>query len=121
MVEPLKDAGKGVSGGFRRGRLRSALVVIEVALSLLLLVGAGLLIRSFVALQTVDLGLNPENILVARVPLPRGQYTTAAQKQQFFRTVLDRIHALPGVVVASETTSLPPYGGIGTEIEIPGK
>jgi putative ABC transport system permease protein len=121
MVEPLKDAGKGVSGGFRRGRLRSALVVVEVALSLLLLVGAGLLIRSFVALQTVDLGFNPENILVARVPLPRGQYTTAAEKQRFFRTVLDRIHALPGVVVATETTTLPPYGGIGTDVEIPGK
>ena len=90
MVEPLKDAGKGVSGGFRRGRLRSVLVVVEVALSLVLLVGAGLLMRSFVALQTVDLGLNPENILVARLPLPRGQYTTAAEKQRFFRTLLDR-------------------------------
>ena len=121
MVEPLKDTGKGVSGGFRRGRLRSVLVVVEVALSLVLLVGAGLLMRSFVALQTVDLGLDPENILVARVPLPRGQYTTAAEKQRFFRTLLDRIHALPGVVVATETTTLPPYGGIGTDIEIPGK
>ncbi len=121
MVEPLKDAGKGVSGGFRRGRLRSVLVVVEVALSLLLLVGAGLLIRSFVALRTVDLGFNPENILVARLPMPRGQYTTAAEKQRFFRTLLDRIHALPGVVVATETTTLPPYGGIGTDIEIPGK
>ncbi len=121
MVEPLKDAGKGVSGGFRRGRLRSVLVVAEVALSLLLLVGAGLLMRSFVALQTVDLGLDPENILVARLPLPRGQYTTAAEKQRFFRTLLDRLHALPGVVVATETTTLPPYGGIGTDIEIPGK
>ena len=121
MVEPLKDAGKGVSGGFRRGRLRSVLVVVEVALSLLLLVGAGLLIRSFVSLRTVDLGFNPENILVARVPLPRGQYTTAPEKQRFFRTVLDRIQALPGVVVATETTTLPPYGGIGTDLEIIGK
>lgn len=121
MVEPLKDTGKGVSGGFRRGALRSALVVVEVALSLLLLVGAGLLIRSFIALQTEDLGFNPENVLVARVPLPRGQYTTAAEKQRFFRAVLERIQALPGVVVATETTSLPPYGGIGTDIEIPGK
>jgi putative ABC transport system permease protein len=121
MIEPLKDAGKGVSGGFRRGRLRSALVVVEVALSLLLLVGAGLLIRSFVSLRTVDLGFNPENILVARVPLPRGQYTTAPEKQRFFRTVLDRVQALPGVVVATETTTLPPYGGIGTDLEIIGK
>jgi predicted permease len=79
MVEPLKDAGKGVSGGFRRGRLRSALVVVEVALSLLLLVGAGLLIRSFVSLRTVDLGFNPENILVTAHDAARGQYTTAPE------------------------------------------
>src|SRR5262249_59235720 len=56
IAEPLRDSGKGVSGGFRRGRLRNALVVIEVALSLVLLSGAGLLMRSFVGLQQVDLG-----------------------------------------------------------------
>jgi putative ABC transport system permease protein len=121
MVEPLKDSGKGVSGGFRRGKLRNALVVLEVALSLVLLTGAGLLMRSFIRLQTVDLGLNPDNILVARLPLPRGQYTTAAEKQRFFQSLLARLHALPGVVAATETSTLPPYGGIGSEIEIPGK
>jgi putative ABC transport system permease protein len=121
MVEPLKDSGKGVSGGFRRGKLRNALVVLEVALSLVLLTGAGLLMRSFIRLQTVDLGLNPDNILVARLPLPRGQYTTTAEKQRFFQSLLARLHALPGVVAATETSTLPPYGGIGSEIEIPGK
>jgi putative ABC transport system permease protein len=121
MVEPLKDSGKGVSGGFRSGGLRKALVISEVALSLMLLVGAGLLMRSFVALQRVDLGLNPDNILVARLPLPRGQYDTAAAKHQFFRTLLARVHALPGVVAATETTTLPPYGGITSNIDIPGK
>jgi predicted permease len=121
MVEPLKDGGKGAGGGFRRGRLRRVLVVVEVAVSLLLLVGAGLLIRSFVGLRTVDLGFNPENVLSARIPLPRERYATAAQKHQFFGAVLDRLHALPGVVVATETTTLPPYGGIGTDIEIGGK
>ncbi|OLC50654.1 MAG: hypothetical protein AUH43_04415 [Acidobacteria bacterium 13_1_40CM_65_14] len=121
MVEPLKDSSKGVGGGFRGGRLRNTLVIVEVALSLLLLAGAGLLMRSFVMLQHVDLGLNPDNILVARLPLPRGQYETAAAKHQFFRTLLPRLHALPGVVAATETTTLPPYGGITSEIEIPGK
>jgi len=96
-------------------------VIVEVALSLTLLAGAGLLMRSFLALQNVDLGLNPDNILVARLPLPRGQYDTAAAKQQFFQTLLPRLHALPGVVAATETSTLPPYGGIGTEIAIPGK
>jgi putative ABC transport system permease protein len=121
MVEPLKDSGKGVSGGFRRGWLRNALVVVEVALSLTLLVGAGLLMRSFVRLQTVDLGLNPDNILVARLPLPRGQYTTAADKQRFFQELLRRLHNLPGIGAATATSSLPPYGGIGSEIEVLGK
>ena len=121
VVEPLKDSGKGVSGGFRGRWLRSALVVSEVALSLMLLAGAGLLMRSFARLQNVDLGLNPDNILVARLPLPRGQYTQAADKHRFFRLLLDRLHALPGVVAATESTTLPPYGGFGSEIEIPGK
>jgi predicted permease len=121
MVEPLKDAGKGVSGGFRGGRLRNTLVVVEVALSLVLLVGAGLLMRSFVMLMQVELGLNPDRILVARLPLPRAQYATAGAKQQFFRQLLPRLHALPGVVTATATSSLPPYGGIGTDIDIPGK
>ncbi len=121
LVEPLKDASKGASGGFRRGWLRNALVVFEVALSLVLLSGAGLLMRSFVKLQQVDLGFNPENILFARQPFPRGQYKTAAEKQRFYEQLLPRLRAMPGVVAATETTTLPPYGGIGSEIDIVGK
>ncbi len=121
IVEPLKDSGKGTSAGFRGGKLRSALVIIEVALSLMLLAGAGLLMRSFVALQTVDLGMNPNNVLVARLPLPRGQYTTAAEKQRFFRELLRRLHEVPGIEVATATSTLPPYGGIRSDVEIPGK
>jgi putative ABC transport system permease protein len=121
IVEPLKDSGKGVGSGFRGGRLRNALVVTEIALALVLLAGAGLLMRTFVGLQQVDLGLNPDNILVARLPFPRGTYKTAAEKQRFFQTLLPRLHGLPGVVAATETTTIPPYGGIGTELEIPGK
>jgi putative ABC transport system permease protein len=87
----------------------------------MLLVGAGLLMRSFVALQTVDLGMNPDNVLVARLPLPRGQYTTAGEKQQFFRELLRRLHAMPEIQAATAVSSLPPYGGIQSDIEIPGK
>jgi putative ABC transport system permease protein len=121
VVESLKDSSKGANSGFRRGRLRNALVVVEVALSLVLLVGAGLLMRSFVALQQVDLGLNPDNILVVRLPLPRGQYDTAEAKTRLFRPLLQRLHALPGVVAATETSTLPPYGGITTDMDIPGR
>jgi len=121
IVEPLKDSGKGVSGGFRHGKLRSTLVVVEVALSMVLLVGAGLLMRSFVALQEVDLGLNPDNILVARLPLPKEQYKTVAAKQHFFRELLGRLYATPGVVAAAETSTLPGFGGIPSDVEVPGK
>ncbi len=120
IVEPLKDSGKGVSGGFRRSRLRNTLVVLEVALSLVLLVGAGLLMRTFIALEQTNLGLNPDNILVVRTPLPRLQYSSATAKQHFFRPLLQRLYALPGVVAATETSNLPPYGGISTEMDVPG-
>jgi putative ABC transport system permease protein len=121
IVEPLKDSGKGVSGGFRHGRLRGTLVVIEVALSLILLAGAGLLMRSFVKMQQVELGFDPRNILFSRLPLPPKQYKTVAAKQHFFRQLLPRLQALPGVVAVTEITSPPPFGGINSEIDIPGK
>jgi putative ABC transport system permease protein len=117
----LKDTGKGVNTDFRHGKFRSGLVVWEVMLSIVLLVGAGLMMRSLFALQHVELGLNPVNILVARTPLPKGQYETAEQKKIFFRQVLQRISALPGVIAVTETSSLPPYGGPESEVTIPGK
>ena len=117
----LKDTGKGVNASFRHGKFRSGLVVSEVALSIVLLVGAGLMMRSLLALQHVDLGLNPVNILVARLPLPKGRYDTAAQKKLFFSQVLQRVSALPGVIAATETSSLPPYGGPESDVVIPGK
>jgi putative ABC transport system permease protein len=121
LNDPLRDTGKGVSGGFRHGRLRDAVVVLEVALSLTLLVGAGLLMRSFVALHEVHLGLQPDHIFVVRLPLPADRYKTADQVAGFFRPLLLRLKALPGIVDATETSTLPPYGGIRSDIEIPGK
>lgn len=120
FVEPLKDAGKGVSGGFRKGKLRNTLVVVEVALSLVLLAGAGLLMRSFVGLQTTDLGIRTDHVLVSRLPFPRGQYKTAAEKQRFFRPLMQRLSTLPGVTASAVSTTLPPFGGIGSEIDIVG-
>jgi predicted permease len=121
LNDPLRDSGKGVSGGFGHGRLRDAVVVLEVALSLTLLVGAGLLMRSFVALHEVHLGLQPDHILVARLPLPKDRYKTGPQVASFFRPLLLRLKALPGIVDATETSSLPPYGGIPSDVEVPGK
>jgi putative ABC transport system permease protein len=120
FAEPLKDTGKGVSGGFRKGRLRNTLVVVEVGLSLVLVAGAGLLMRSFVGLQTADLGIRTDHVLVSRLPFPRGQYKTAAEKQRFFRPLMQRLSALPGVTASAVSTSLPPFGGIGGEMDIIG-
>jgi putative ABC transport system permease protein len=121
LNDPLRDSGKGTSSGSRHGRFRDAVVVLEVALSLTLLVAAGLLMRSFVALREVHLGLQPDHILVARLPLPADRYKTADQVAGFFRPLLTRLKALPGVVAVTETSTLPPYGGIPSDIEIPGK
>ena len=121
LNETLRDSTKGAGGGFRHGKLRNAVVVLEVALSLTLLVTAGLLMRSFVALREVRLGLQPDHIFVARLPLPVERYKTSGQIMGFYRPLLDRLKTLPGVVAATETSTLPPYGGIRSDIEIPGK
>src|SRR5436190_3816595 len=103
---PLQDSGKGISGGFRHGRLRDAVVVLEVGLSLTLLVGAGLLMRSFVALREVHLGLRSDHVLVARLPLPVDRYKTAAQVMGFYRPLLHRLTDLTGVVEATDTSTI---------------
>jgi putative ABC transport system permease protein len=119
--EPLRDSGKGTTGGFRRGRLRNAVVVLEVALSLALLVGAGLLMRSFVALREVKLGFDPGHVLVARLPLPEDRYKTAEQMLGFYRPLVARLKAMPGVVEATQTSTLPPFGGIRTDVDVAGR
>jgi putative ABC transport system permease protein len=121
LNEPLRDTGKGLSGGFRHGKLRNSVVVMEVALSLTLLIAAGLLMRSFVALREVHLGFQPDHVMSARLPLPVERYKTANQVAGFYRPLLLRLKALPGVVAVTETSTLPPYGGIPSDIEIPGK
>ncbi len=119
----LIGTGRGSGGGFRHGKLRSGLVIFEVGLSILLLIGAGLMMRTLLALQHVDLGFNPKNILVVRPAFPPGRYDTAVQKQVFFEQALQRIAALPGVIAATEVTTPPAYGysGLGSEVTIPGK
>jgi putative ABC transport system permease protein len=121
LNDSLRDSGKGTTGGSGHANIRNGVIVFEVALSLTLLVGAGLLMRSFAALHDVNLGLRPDHILVARLPLPQQRYKTSAQVAGFFRPLLQRLNALPGVVSATETSTLPPYGGIPSDIEIPGK
>ena len=120
LADPLSDGGKGVNDGSRRVGLRNAVVVLEVALSLTLLASAGLLMKSFVALRQVHLGLRPDHVLVVRLPLPEDRYKTAQQVNGFFRPLLLRVRALPGVVSASETSTLPLYGGLVGTVDASG-
>jgi putative ABC transport system permease protein len=121
LNDPLRDSGKGMIGGFRTGRMRDTVVVMEVVVSLTLLVGAGLLMRSFVALREVHLGLQADHVLQMQLPLPENRYKTAAQVSGFFQALLARVKAVPGVVDATESSALPPFGGEDSKIEISGK
>lgn len=107
LTESLKEGGRGASGGRRRQRTRDLLVVTEIALALALLVGAGLLMRSFRALQQVDPGFNEENVLVVRLTLPESTYPENEQIRLFYRQLLERLSAGPGVRAAGVTQSLP--------------
>jgi predicted permease len=121
LSDPLRDSAKGTSGGFRGRRLRDAVVVLEVALSLTLLIGAGLLMRSFIALRDVHLGLQADHILTAAVQLPADRYATAEQVRAFLQPLLARVKALPGVVHAAASTTGALDGGTASGMEIAGK
>ena len=121
LNDPIRDSGKGAIGGFRTGRMRNTVVIMEVAVSVTLLVGAGLLMRSFVALREMHLGLQADHVLQTQLPLPEDRYKTAAQVSGFFQPLLARVKGLPGVVDATESSALPPYGGMDSKIEISGK
>jgi predicted permease len=121
LGDPLRDSRKGTAGGFRGRRLRDAVVVMEVALSLTLLIGAGLLMRSFVALRDVRLGLQADHILTARVQLPADRYATAEQVTAFLDPLLARIRALPGAVHAAASTTGALDAGAQSGMEIAGQ
>jgi putative ABC transport system permease protein len=109
LNETLKEGGRAGSGG-SRGRLRSMLVVAEIALSLVLLVGAGLMMRSFISLQNVDPGINPKDVLTFKVNLPGAKYRPAETRVAFFQRLLERVRALPSVLSAGSNSSLPLAG-----------
>jgi putative ABC transport system permease protein len=95
--EFLKERGRAESPGARGRRLRAAFAIAEVAVALVLVIGAGLLVRSFVAMNKVDLGFDPRGILAVRVELPRARYSQDAQITAFFNDLASRLRALPGV------------------------
>ena len=121
LNDPLRDMGRGVIGGFRTARLRDAAVVVEVAVSLTLLVGAGLLMHSFLAMRELNLGLQADHVFKTTLLLPPDRYKTAEQVSAFVRPVLERVKAIPGVTDAAESSSVPPNNSRDSKIEISGK
>jgi predicted permease len=117
----LKEGGGRGAVSLRRGRLRSVLVVAEVALSLVLLAGAALLIRTFANLRQVDPGFDPTNVLTFQVAPAGAQYDTTAEMAEFFRRALERIKSSPGVEAAAVTSNLPLGAWLNFTVEIAGQ
>jgi putative ABC transport system permease protein len=112
LNEALKDASKASVSG-HQSNLRRAFVIAEIALSLALLVGAGLMVKSFVRLGRVELGFNPENVLTMRVALPSNRYVEPPRQTAFYQQVVERVRALPGAQAASLISDPPVSGSTG--------
>jgi putative ABC transport system permease protein len=121
LNESLKEGGRGGSEGGARQRVRSFLVVAEVAISLLLLVGAGLLVKSFMNLRQADLGFDPARVLTFRLAIPEARYKENAQIENFYLALVQRIKGLPGVEEAGGTVGLPMNGGIESGVAVEGQ
>jgi putative ABC transport system permease protein len=112
LTDALKEGSRGSAGG--RGLLRESMVAFEVCASLVLLIGAGLLVRSFVRLERTSPGFHSENVLTAFVSLPVAQYREPAQRAAFARSLLERVRSVPGVRSAATIDFLPYNGGPGS-------
>jgi putative ABC transport system permease protein len=112
--ESLNEEGRGGSGSVRQRKVRSALVVIEMALALVLLIGAGLLLRSFQTLTRVDPGFDPQNLMVVNLPLSPQKYGASPKRTALVEQIVERVRMLPGVQGAAITTALPMAGAGAT-------
>jgi predicted permease len=120
LAESLKESGRSSGPGTGRNRLRSALVVSEIALTLVLLVCAGLLIRTVLRLRNVDTGFNVQNVLAMNIGLPGVKYPKPENQIAFYKQITERISALPGVKAAGTTSVLPlsqNFDGRGLRVE----
>ena len=118
LVEVFQDSGRGASASRSARRLSDAMVAAEVALALMLLVGAGLLIRSFAQLTAVDPGYRTSGIVAAHIVLPASRYGPSPAKKQFFDDLVARVRTIPGVGSASAVSALP-MSPLGVQFELP--
>ncbi len=110
LNQSLREDSRSATAGAHRSALRQTLVIAEIALALVLLVGAGLLVRSFASMMQVDLGFRPENVLKLTVALPATQYSDDQRKAAFIERALERVRALPGVEAAAVANVTPLSG-----------
>ena len=120
LAASMREAGRGLAGGSRQAMVRKALVVAEVALSLMLLAGSTVLLRAFLAMQQVDFGVPPGRILTMRVPLPAQRYPDAARRTAFFRELVQNVNAVPGVAAAAVNSGLHPLGNLRAPVDVRG-
>jgi putative ABC transport system permease protein len=122
LQDSLKEGGKNIGGTPGSHRVRSLFVVTQVALALVLLVGAGLLVKSFNRLQSVDPGFDANNLLTMRVTLPFAKYEEDSKRIEFFKKALEQMRAIPGVEAAGAINSAP-FTGLypGTNVEVDGQ
>ncbi|HTV00650.1 MAG TPA: ABC transporter permease [Luteitalea sp.] len=120
LASPLRESGRTVGGNRRQALLRKGLVVGEIALSFMLLMAAGLMIRTFFSLQDVALGFETSRVLTMRVPLPERRYPTREHRVRFFQDLLQRLEATPGVIAVGVNTFPHPFGNMSTEVEVLG-
>jgi putative ABC transport system permease protein len=113
LVESLREGGHNATIGGRRQRFRGVLVATEMALAVILVIGAGLMIRSLSALGRIDLGFNPDHVLTMRVAIPAARYGTPDQVIGFYKQLVDRVRTLPGVEHAGVVRILPLATTIG--------
>jgi len=106
----MKDGSRGSSQGPRARRIRNTLVVSQIAMALVLLIGAGLMVRSFLKLQQTDFGFDPHNVLSFRVGLPPTQFKDQAANRRFFLQLRTQLAALPGVEAAGASDMIPGAG-----------
>jgi putative ABC transport system permease protein len=116
----LTGTGKGAGLRTGNGRVRTLLVTVQVTLAIALLVGAGLMMRTLLAIQSIELGLNPKNVLVGRLAMPIDQRQTPAERTLLTRQVIEKLRAIPGVVAASPSFGFPLQGGPTSRLTIPG-
>ena len=122
LNKSLKEGERGSTEGFQRNRLRSLLVVTQIALAMMLLTGAALMLQSFLRLQGVNPGFDVNRVITMQLNLPESRYTNQQQRAAFFQRLTERCRSLPGVQFAAATAQLPLSSDVGnTTIEVVGR